>query len=77
MRHFQQHVSQIFLFGNTKTAATQIHDAEAIILIVSKHSFHGHNIHYSYLMDPFIYKLRGFSPPAIYTDRATAACRRS
>jgi hypothetical protein len=22
-------------------------------------------------------KLRGFSPPANYTDRATAACRRS
>jgi hypothetical protein len=24
-----------------------------------------------------IKKLRGFSPPANYTDRATAACRRS
>lgn len=58
MRHFQHHISQISLFGNTKRTATQIHDAEAIILIVSEHSFHGHNIHYSYLMNLFICTLK-------------------
>jgi hypothetical protein len=56
MRHFQQHISQIPLFGNTIITAAKILDVEAITLIFIKTRF------------PWIqYHLQSFNGHILYT----------
>jgi hypothetical protein len=48
IRHFQQLISQILPFGNTKITAAKT--LEAIRFILFEQPFHGYNTHHSPLM---------------------------